>query len=382
MKKMIMFLSLLICSLLYARTPPCNVYVGADGNDNKGGSTWANRMSLLTWEADLEANSVSGDVYYVRGGTYAFTSDISAIARNAIATNVISVIGVKSTTIAEPPTFSDWAYGAERPVFNATQYDWWVGDYWKVCNIILNTTDAIGFRVGGWDVIYNVKAYNSSATGDRDAFQINAYATLIACEAISTNGYVIESLGVEITIYNCYIHDSNVGFLSGGNNVKFVNNIFDSCKETGINLLGGDHNLISGCVFYNCATALLATDSHENIILNNIFDGCAAEAAWTTEQKDNFVAYNLWDPSSTHTNLAFGPGDAETDAALNAPATGDFTLTSSSTAALDAAVKPSTNLGVTGTYKMNIGVDQDDNAVGGTTINYYPRALGTNGGKQ
>ena len=92
-----------------------------------------------------------------------------------------------------------------------------------------------------------------------------------------------------------------------------------------------------------------------------------AEAAWDTAIL-NWWDHNCWGQAvPTRTNITAGPHAVDSDPGLNSPATEDFTLSSSGSTAIDAALRMTINeLGVQVDCKYNIGVDQDDVAAGGS----------------
>jgi hypothetical protein len=81
--------------------------------------------------------------------------------------------------------------------------------------------------------------------------------------------------------------------------------------------------------------------------------------------RTSWVDYCVFHNNGTNTsNVITGAHNSTSDPLLNDPANGDFTLQTGSPA-LATGLSAGTNIGVVGTYKQNIGVDQDDVTAGG-----------------
>ena len=110
------------------------MYVTVAGAGDNSGDSWANAMALSDFETDLEGSAEAGDIYYVKEGTYTLTSDLDWSSQDGSYTNPIIIIGVKTETTHEPPEFSDWASGDDRPLIAQGGYALTTGDYARVRN--------------------------------------------------------------------------------------------------------------------------------------------------------------------------------------------------------------------------------------------------------
>ena len=81
---------------------------------------------------------------------------------------------------------------------------------------------------------------------------------------------------------------------------------------------------------------------------------------------DYNISYGHTTEINGYTNLYNGNHDiGDVDPSFTNAAAGDFTLSSSSSPAIDAGVSVETFTSVTGDYKINVGVDQGDHTAGG-----------------
>ena len=378
MKKLLLTLSFILlgCQLAFGAAADMAVTVAGagDGSGTAGdGITleWDNAMSLAQWVTDSEVSSEAGDRYFIAAGTYTLTSDFNT-ARSGSSVAPISYIGVKAGTDAEPPTSADWAYGSDRPVIAATTWDFRVTSYWHIKNLELTTAEIYGMLTKVGCIVENCKSTQSSVSANYAAFRTDtsAYSKYIGCEGISTNGYAF-SLITGSDMHGCYAHDSLVGVLSLNYSASIVGCVIDTCT-TGISIGARYDASIINNTIYNCTTGISITTGLRNVVINNIIDSCTTGASQTADYKDNFWDYNSWDgDASSNVNITEGNHSIDSDITLGDPGNGDFTLGSGS-ACLDAGLQPSTNIGLTGDYKWNIGADQDDNtaAGGGSSIGW------------
>ena len=345
-----------------------------DGSGTAGDGVtleWDNAMSLAQFETDAGTgcSSEAGDRYFVMEGTYTLNESWDC-ANDGVVENPIMVIGVKSGTDAEPPTQADWAYGDARPLIEAASsgFTFYFDNGWHHYNLRVNTSASNGIRSDSNGVMYNIKSFNSSGTENRYAlYAFSTGSKVLFCEAISTNGYGVYSYQGSVNLYN-YVHDSNIGFNGTSNDGHtFIGNIIADNTE-GFNASSGNHVLFLNNTFYNNTTAIDGGSNPAGVIaVNNIFDSNTAGASWGADRDNaNVWDYNQWFNTADVVNITTGSNSVAGDALMNAPGSDDFTLTTGSPA-LDAGGRINTNVGVVGDYKWNIGVDQDDNASGGSS---------------
>jgi len=177
------------------------------------------------------------------------------------------------------------------------------------------------------------------------------------CEGISTNGKGFSG-STSFIVVGSYAHDSKDGFFATGQG-SVVNCVADTASNSGITL--ATRSIAVNNTIYNCLSGIVTAAVDNLTIVNNIIHSCTtgitSTSLNTSELLDNNVFYN------NTTNLsnmnAMGEYDITGDPKLNDAANGDFTLQSGSSA-LDTGMQALKNIGLTGAYKWNIGIDQDD----------------------
>jgi hypothetical protein len=369
MRKLLGILIVLLCASAAYGAPATMYVTSAGGGDKSGEPNWANAMGLAEFEADLEAFTEQGDVYYVKANAiYTVTSAI-AVANDGTAALPIKIIGVKTGTTAEPPTYADWAFGDDRPLFSSASVGIAFDNYTQLYNLRFTMNDTTGARIDTGSMMYNCKSLNSSGTAGYKAMYVAGAAMVIGCEAQSTNGDAIALLTGGTRIINSYVHDSNSGIVTVVDGAVILNNVIDTCVW-GIEISStGSFGTVIGNTIYGCTVGIEidGTPATGNwLFLNNIIDNCStAEAEFATAQGTMFWDWNCWGEAvPTRTNITAGNNDIDADPGMAGAASGDFTVGSGSVV-LDVGMQVGTNQGATGDYKVNIGVDQDDNAAGG-----------------
>ena len=381
MKKLIVLLMLCRCSTAFGAALDMAVTVtgAGDGSGVSGGVLeWDNAMSMAQFIVDVNGSAEAGDRYFVMEGTYSIpaATPINSSGQDGTGLAPIQIIGVKTGTIAEPPTSADWAYTTARPIIdgstNTEETDW--GDFYIFRNLYLQTDSSTGNATGVNLYAENCKFENTKNTTDGyEALSPGNYAKLVKCEvtgsASGTGMYITGGLYLD----TCYFRDSAVGLRFSSALVSMVVNcIFDTCGTAGINILNTDNHILNGNVFHGCAIGINSVDGGAILAINNVFNECPIPIAWDAEQVSNYFNFNSYDGDEiSNENITDGGDSINDDIDLNDPATGDFTVKNSSSEITNAGLKFDTNVGVTGTYKKNIGVDQDDNVAsggGGTVI--------------
>lgn len=306
---------------------------------------------------------IAGNTIHVKDdGTMTLTGSIST-TKDGTVTDPIFIEGY-NTTRGDVPT------GANRPVIDCGANSWFLDNYWKVKHIDFKGTSS-SMVSGDLQVVYqNCKSQNTSVSANRNAFiSFGGGFKLIECEAISDNGRAISLSSASQICISCNAHDSDIGINLGtyAANVIIDNCTIDTNTTAGINATTTSDVRVLGNTIYKNGTGILVTTANNWTVLNNILDANTDGAKWTTEQPSNLFDYNVWGNTTDVTNVTKGPNSVTGDPGLTDPDNGDFTVGAGSNA-LDAGLTVSSNVGVIGDYKMNIGVDQDDNAAGGTII--------------
>jgi len=312
-----------------------------------------------TLDYDFSVAVIAGNSVHVATGSYTVSETLSSSAAGT-ATAPIRWTGYTSSR-------DDLTVGTDRPLFTATNY-FRIGNYSIIRNFRTTSTYSEGFYPGAYSNVFNCK-FQNTGVATKNAISLSNYASIANCEAISTNGTAIEC-GSNSFVISCYAHDSVTGYVFPNGYPAFItNSIADTCT-TGISSGSTAASSVVGNTVYNCTTGISGTTGIASFV-NNIITVCTTGASWTTAEPVNFWDYNCWNNTTDVSNVTKGPHDITADPLLTAPANGDFTLQAGSPC-LDTGLQIGANEGVTGDYKVNIGVDQDDNAAapagGGATV--------------
>jgi hypothetical protein len=266
--------------------------------------------------------------------------------------------------------------GTKMPLLNSAAYNCTWPGYWIIKNLRSSNTTANGFQLlSGYTKCENCWFDNSSGTAGRYAvYDASGHSTFVGCQMSSAKGIACGgSTGSRLV--HCYLHDSDRGLVAGGSTVSIIDCVFDSCLVAagsygyGIDAATTNDHTLVGNVFYNCTCGLHGTTTAHLLVLGNIFSSCVDGVLCTTATLSNLYDYNIWWNSIAGEDIhgfsqLKGPHDITADPLLHDPANGDFTLDAGSPA-LNALNLSGTRNGMVGSYKWNIGVDQDDNAAAG-----------------
>ena len=305
---------------------------------------------------------IIGNTVWIKAGEYTMVETVDSQGNDAFAVTPIYIKGYNATR-GDNPTL------ASRPVIACGTYTFTWGDYWDFRNISWTGTAAnlVGDSTteSNYSTMYNCYVLNSSATANRNAVRAGILKA-IKCELISTNGnaFLVGSFGF---VLSSYIHDSVNGVKADGSYApNITNSIIDTCSTAGIYLGASRVAEISRNVIYGNGTGILATSAYSCTFVNNIIDSNTTGASWGTATPNNFWDFNAWGNNTTDTNNVTKGDNSITSATTYLPDAGnDFTLPVGS-ACLGAGMKIGEAEGVDDDdYKINIGVDQDDNAAGG-----------------
>jgi len=333
---------------------------GSAGTGNVGGS-----LAAFT-DAILEIFTAGNKLWVRNNGTMTITATID-ISNAGTATAPFVVEGYNSTrgdapTLANRPTI---AAGANRVKFGA---------FWILKHFIFTTTEGIGLSAdfsNSYNYFYNIKSTNSSGSGNRDAFYI-AKGHAFLCEGISTLGRAFFISAFPSSVSWCYAHDSASGFEcdATSDTVSFTGCIADTCT-TGFVL--GRVSTVLNSIAYNNTTGMSIDPGGEGnvFITNSILSDNTTGISAVADQDNSTGFHNLYyNNTSDVSNFTKGAGAVSGNPNFTDAANGDFTCTTGG-AGIDAG-PDLTLVGLTGSYKWNIGVDQDDLSAGGGggTVSY------------
>ncbi len=340
--------------------------VGTDGAKTGGDWYLGGAMSLnSTLDDDFFEQTVAGNIIYMENNDspYSLGENIELITdgTSALPINIIGYNDTDSRTVI--PT------GTDRPLIAAgSTITSWDND-WTVKNLRLTTTATGGLRVDTGGIIENCASNNSNAGANRNAFWADHSVRVINCDGQSALGGAF-FMGAVVKVISCYAHDSNKGYDMSSHQASVLKSIADTCTTSGINLgAARESNTIVGNVIYNCGTGIIGSTSIKSLITDNIIAGNVTKGiSWTSEIKNNVFDYNTYDDNTggDTSNVTKGVHSITDDPLLTDPTADppDFTLQAGSPC-LKAGLQVGTNEGVVGDYKINIGVDQDDNVAGG-----------------
>jgi len=341
------------------RTPTASG-AGSGGTGGIGGA-------LLTLSAIPGNGSSVNNFVYVKGGTYTETLTLAS-------TNDPGQWRCYKTTRGDELTLATTdrcvidGQSTRANGINITSNTnrIWIG--WK----IVDATGACITGTTGNNIIQNSRLTSCGGNG-LDGTNVSFYNSEIDNNTL---------LGVSRNLFSgvnySYVHD-NGGV--GIDNSSILFSILDTNGDDGVELNHGEH-VINSVAYGNSGASAdgFAFNSNSqfstNYYLNNV-SVSNGNCGWNNEAQGAVSAnvvfdYNLYANNSGGTICgsgwqfpsAGGSNDVTTDPGMNAPATGDFTYTSSSSSAVDAGF-PGTMPGATGNYSWNIGLDQGDHVVGG-----------------
>ena len=306
---------------------------------------------------------VGGNRAWVKGAVnFTLLASISVSANNATFAAPIIISGY-NTTRGDNPT------GANRPTLVCgTSYVVTLQSFWHIENFIM-TGDASSILTLGsaGGIARNIKSTNSSGTTTRSAINPKG-GVVIECEAVSTNGYAIanDTNALALLLYT-YMHDSVTG-AQGSSFGRFSAHkcVFDTLTTGLLQTSAPVRTTITDCDFYNGTTALSLAGATDGVIDGNIFHSWTTAITDTSTNLSNVIKRNSFYNNTTNAENVgtLDSSNLTSDPSFTDAPNKDFTVGSSSPV-LNAGFD-FTELGLVGAYKNNIGIDQDDNASGGS----------------
>jgi hypothetical protein len=335
---------------------------GSDGSSGTGAVGGA--LAVFT-DTLLERLTAGNKIWVKNNGTMTLTGGIS-ISLAGSSTAPIVIDGYNSSR-GDKPTL------ANRPTIACGANSFTIGLNWQKYNIIHTTTASTGAATGSSSdsIVRNCKSTNSSGTANRDAFYCRD-ANHFFCEGISTNGQAFDIDDGPSLMFGCYAHDSLDGFRndSTGDVGSVVNCVADTCTGIGVRLSAAA--ICSNTTIYNCGTGVSfdgAGSAGLAAVFNSIISDCTTGVSQSSAHLNNHGDYNLYYNNTADTsNFTKGSNSVVGNPNFTDAANGDFTCTSGG-AGIDICFDY-TLVGLTGSYKINAGLDQDDNAAGGGETSY------------
>lgn len=223
--------------------------------------------------------------------------------------------------------------------------------------------------------------YNVRSTSNVDAGAEGENLACFGCEFDLNGGagVIINVSNRDMKLYNTYIHDNSshgagVNYAGGSGGTEFFRCVADTNSGNGfMNRSNGGLMALENIAYNNTTEGFWQQQAGEidqwawigNIAVSNGAHGYSLDS--TTREAPMIVgfnsAYNNTSGPYENVNDEIKLGNVTSNPLLNNPGSGDFTLQSGSPL-LDAYYDFS-EVNMTGAYKINIGLDQDDNAAGG-----------------
>ena len=330
---------------------------------------------LVPTDTHLEA-FVAGNKVWFAYGTYTITANVSISIGVGTNNNHVVHEGYYSTR-GDSPT------GANRPTINQTTYEYTLGTCTTVFNMIFSGSRnfALSTIVAPFEFI-NCKFENTyNASTAYCLIPTSTGGKYSGCEFRAQYGRAVAIASSGFNLFRrCYFHDSVTGiYTQSASQLMLLECVIDTCTN-GI-LWSANSNpgsVIESSVFYACTTAVDSTGKYMRnaSFTNNIFHGGSSNQTNcildNDTNKSSSFRFNLFYNYTNNLYTGFGTLDSTnitgSDPVFTDAANGDFTLQSGSPA-LNAGASL-TMAGLTGAYKWNIGVDQDDNAATASVESY------------
>lgn len=306
---------------------------------------------------ELFNSFVGGNKCYIKGAVSYSLPAISASSAGT-STSMIKIEGYGTTR-------GDFPKGADRPTLASGANAFNVGEYWHLRHFKHTSTHAFGTQAtGGGDVLHNVSSNNSSGASNRRALYCRD-STVLLCEAQSTNGYGID-MGPSVqesNVISCFVHDCAIMGVrgDGSDQNSIIGSVIYNCG-TGIDVIGG--GAIVGNDIDSCTLGIDVSAVAGGVgVVNNKITNNTTGISQSSALESTIMDYNLFFNNVTDvSNISKGDNDITGNPNYTDTAGSDFTC--SSGGAGIGAGPDMTVAGLVGDYKINIGVDQDDNSAG------------------
>jgi hypothetical protein len=192
--------------------------------------------------------------------------------------------------------------GSTRPTLALAANAWTGGSAADYKNIIFTTTTAAGVTFGGNNKSFNCKIVNSSTTAARVAATISGTSNVHRrLEAVSYRGSAVSLAATNTFLADSYIHDSDKGIVTSGNQFFVIrNNIIAANITAGIDITAAAPTTIitiEGNTLYGSeakiGTGLNIVTASRNIhFRNNIVYGFATGVSHPDVNTVNYDDYN------------------------------------------------------------------------------------------
>lgn len=350
-----------------------------DGGDGSSGVGYVGGC-CTTIDTVADVPPSAGDTMWIKAGTYTAQAVTPPSTFDGGSGTPLTIEGY-NTSHGDNPT------GTNRPkldsndaVANCIYFD---GSYGVVVkNLVCEDSTGDGF-VQANNTSGNIRWENvRSTSNDGDGWDTDRDNTWINCESDNNSGMGINQANTRnFNLLYSYIHDnSSVGVAGTSGELKTIigcvadTNSGDGFYQTGegttehywLNNIAYNNYGANNDGFQVSASATSSVSGYtfiNNVALDNGDFGFEFSGGSDVTVTFDYNSYN-GNGDTALSNMDFvGDHDTSDDPLFNAKATGDFTVTTGSPL-IDAGLTVN-NTGVTGTYKANIGIDQDDTVTAG-----------------
>lgn len=321
---------------------------------------------------NIASTVVAGNTIWIKSGSYneTWTLSVDGTTANPIAWKGYNLSRGDNPTGTDRPLVDGQSVRANCIVVTDVN----INEFWYL-RFANATGDGISQAngTGGNTKWYWCKSSNNGGAGASLARDHRLYFCEINNN--SNKGVVGGNIRSREYRYN-YVHDntSNGFYHASGGNEDFYYNIIETNTGHGIFLGGGvNTDAILGNIIYNNTGVGTdgINDSNANpgqwarYWVNNISINNGRYGFNQTANQILFFNYNLYSGNGTAglNNITAGANDVTTAPSFTDIVNGDFTYASGSSGI--GVGFPSSMPGAIGTYKWNIGIDQDDNVTGG-----------------
>jgi hypothetical protein len=334
---------------------------GVSGGTGKVGGAFAyihDRHFDFTLHEKVEA----GNTLWIKNETMTLVTSVLA-SKDGSAVLPIKIQGY-NTTRGDNPT------GTNRPLIVAGALGFEFDNFYDIRNLRLTTTATNGLKLDHQCLAVNVKVTQSSGSVRSGIETGSTYNNIVFCEASSTNGYAISAHSAGGKIYGCYAHGSFVGIDMGSNDaLAVIGCIADTCTH-GIRVSStAIAAMFCGNTLYNNTTGLSGTSTGHTswAVIDNLFKDNTTAIGLAELIPSAFLDYNLFHGNGTDIASGYvtkGDNTVSTDPVFTDAANADFSIGSGS-GAINGAFNFEFFEDLAGTYKRNIGFDQNDPDAGG-----------------
>lgn len=271
---------------------PTPAAAGTLGDGYVGGA-----MSLVsTLDDDLFEIGVTGNIFYVKAGSYTLGETVT-IAATGTAADPIRMRGYTTT--------QGDSVGNSRPVFTCGSSAFTFPSAWGVHGMEIRSTNGVTAALTAPVIVDNCKVINSGTGSVIGINPVGSNMIVMNSEVICYRGKAIQLSAANCSVVRCIIHDSDIGIALGlgSNSGAIQENVIHSCKTGSIvtNVAAGQtgrmviqRNTLFGSTNTTGIGLSLVTGTTNIAFLQNIVTGFVtgvSNADTSTSNVDDFNDY-------------------------------------------------------------------------------------------